>query len=85
MKTQNPTFYDTIIVSPEWQAWVRENEIEPRFDVHESMECGWLSKEHFAAFLKFAARQHYLHLVLQFRDLVKCSDEQLQTIIESTL
>lgn len=49
----NPTFYRTVVDSPEWQAWVKLNETTPRFDVYESMECGWLSVEHFAAFLSF--------------------------------
>lgn len=52
--TDYPTFYDTIIASPQWQAWVKENEVRPRYDVHESMECGWLSPQHFQAFMLFS-------------------------------
>lgn len=48
-----PTYYDTIVHSQEWQAWVKYQEKAQEFDVHESMECGWLSPEHFQAFLKW--------------------------------
>ena len=50
---KNPTFYQTVVASPEWQVWVEKNEREPKFDVNESMETGWLSPEHFAAFLEW--------------------------------
>lgn len=49
----HPSFYRTIVDSPEWEAWVKLNEAYPMFDVHECMECGWLSPQHFAAFLSF--------------------------------
>jgi len=48
-----PTFYSTIVNSPQWQQWVKENETNPQFDVHESMETGWLSQAHFQAFLEY--------------------------------
>jgi hypothetical protein len=49
----HPTFYGTVVSSKEWQAWVKENEQNPKWDVHESMETGWLSPGHFSAFLNF--------------------------------
>ena len=53
---ENPTFYETVVGSPEWQLWVKENETNPRYDVHESMETGWLSQGHFDAFLNFVKK-----------------------------
>jgi hypothetical protein len=50
---QNPTFYQTIVRSPQWQAWVKKNEKDPQFDVHESVETGWLSEKHWQAFLEW--------------------------------
>lgn len=47
-----PTYYDTIVSSPAWQAWEKVAH-ERGFDWHESVECGWLSQKHFAAFLKW--------------------------------
>ncbi len=47
-----PTFYATIASSPEWQAWEKAA-LGHGFDWHESTECGWLSPEHFAAFMSW--------------------------------
>ena len=46
-----PTFYETIVHSPVWKAWVERQEEAMEYDVHESMECGWLSPEHWQAFI----------------------------------
>lgn len=56
LEYNKPTFYGTVVNSPEWQAWIKENEQQPQFDVHESMETGWLSPGHFQAFLEFVRR-----------------------------
>lgn len=48
-----PTYYDTVVNNPLWKKWVELNEVEPRLDVHESIETGWLSDKHFAAFLEW--------------------------------
>ena len=48
-----PTFYQTLVHSPQWEAWVKQNEINPKWDVHESMEIDALSPEHLQAFLKW--------------------------------
>lgn len=53
MSDTNPNFYRTVVSSRQWQAWVKYNEQSLDWDVHESMECGWLSPEHFQAFLRF--------------------------------
>jgi hypothetical protein len=50
---EEPTFYHTVVDSPQWKEWVKFNEETPNFDVHESMECGWLSEKHFQAFIEF--------------------------------
>lgn len=54
--SHNPTFYDSVVHSPEWELWIKECEKTLDFDVHESMECGWLSPKHFAAFLNFVKK-----------------------------
>ena len=48
-----PTFYGTIVDSKEWKEWVKKNEEDPKWDVHEAMETGWLSPVHWLAFLNF--------------------------------
>lgn len=48
-----PTFYSTVVTSPQWETWVKQNEEHPEYDVHESIETGWLSQKHFQAFLEF--------------------------------
>ena len=56
---KHPTFYKTVVHSKEFQAWVKYNESLdiPLFDTPESIECGWLSPEHFEAFLNFVIEQ----------------------------
>lgn len=64
--SKNPTFYDTMVSSPQWKAWYEEimrrhliNEKggewkdNKTFDIDESQECGWLGDEHFQEFIKF--------------------------------
>ena len=48
--TTNPTYYDTVVGSPEWQEWENVAHMHG-FDWHESVETGWLSPQHFQAFL----------------------------------
>lgn len=48
-----PSFYRTIMDSPQWQAWVKHNEETPQYDVHESMELGLMSQNHWQAFIKW--------------------------------
>jgi len=46
-----------LLRSPEWQAWyqyARENNL---FDVDETAECGWMSDNHFRAFIEFIKDQ----------------------------
>ena len=46
----NPTYYETIVHSPQWQAWEKVAHTHGH-DWHESVECEWLSPNHFRAFL----------------------------------
>ena len=49
----NESFYKTIITSSQWNDWVKLQEYEIEFDVHESIECGVISNNHWQAFLEF--------------------------------
>ena len=51
-------FYHTIIRSPQWEAWEKENDRrmtagEYSFDTAESRDLGLISQEHFQEFIKF--------------------------------
>jgi len=52
---KNPTYYQTVVSSPQFQQWVKYNEsLEvPLFDTPESIETGWFSQRHFEAFLNW--------------------------------
>ena len=69
-KEHNDSFHQTVIRSPEWQAW--KDEVRKRlgkhvennskifigvWDTSESEECDLISKEHFADFIKFIKKQ----------------------------
>lgn len=58
---QHPTYYQTVVHSPQFQLWVKYNESldQPMFDTPESLECGWLSQNHFQAFLEFCNRIYF--------------------------
>jgi len=58
----NPTFYDTVINSKEWKAWaehLHQEALQERlhFDIAESVECGWLSENHWNAFIEFTKQE----------------------------
>lgn len=48
----HPSFWKTIVESDEWKRW-EEVANEKGFDYDESRECGYLSPEHWQAFLAF--------------------------------
>ena len=63
---EHESFWRTVVTSPEWIAWEKEvarrlrrlangatRKTGPVFDVDECQECGWISPEHFHAFLQF--------------------------------
>lgn len=47
-----PTYYGTVVSSTQWQAWGKVAH-EKGFDWYESVETGWLSPQHFEAFLNW--------------------------------
>lgn len=46
------TYYGAVVNNPLWQEWEKVA-YDYGFDYWESVECGWLSDAHFAAFLKW--------------------------------
>lgn len=66
MATSHPTFYDTIITSPEWKEWRELNNETHSWDVAESEECGQLSPEHFAAFIEWVREQERLAMKILY-------------------
>ena len=49
----NPTYYETIVNSDIFKEWTRHQEEALEFDIWESIETGWLSPEHWQAFIKW--------------------------------
>lgn len=49
----NPTYYKTIVNSDIWKEWAKYAEDNLLLDMPESIECGWLSPEHWDAFIKW--------------------------------
>ena len=47
------SFWKTVISSPQWREWAKKQREECRWDTVEAEDCGWLSDEHFQAFLEF--------------------------------
>lgn len=47
------SFWKTITESPQWEEWSKSQDINTKYDMAEVEECGWISQEHFQAFLKF--------------------------------
>lgn len=67
-KDGHPTYWKTVVESPQWLAW--EKEVARRmhkqinrdkmfgvFDIDECRECNIISPEHFQEFMKFSARR----------------------------
>lgn len=79
---KNPTFYKTIVNNVFWQQWVKDNERKPKFDVHESIECGWISDRHFNAFLKFASDRLDLGWKKKHGELLKKYNKLLAKVEE---
>ncbi len=59
-KDGHPSFWKTVVESPEWQLWEKEQsrrfssqEMDDIFDVDECAECGHISPKHFSEFMKF--------------------------------
>ena len=46
------SFWKTVITSSQWEAWEKVAGKEG-WDTDECRECGWISPQHFQAFIKF--------------------------------
>ena len=60
-KDGHNSFWKTIVESPQWKKWEKENSrrmhlnpIGKCFDADECRECGWISAGHFQEFMKFS-------------------------------
>jgi len=47
------SYYDTIVQSDIWQQWADHQREVMEWDIDESIECGWLSPEHWNAFIRW--------------------------------
>ena len=70
-KDGHPSFWKTVILSPQWQLWQKEQKRrfinyansnkKPEnfgiYDMPEVEECGWISAGHFQEFLKFVSER----------------------------
>lgn len=52
-KDGHPSFWKTVIESPQWKKWQEEQMKNPTYDISEVEECGIISPKHFQDFLKF--------------------------------
>lgn len=55
MKSEHPTYYETIVRSNVFKEWTKHAEANLLFDMPESIECGWLSDRHWLAFIDWVA------------------------------
>ena len=62
------SFWKTIVESKEWKEWEKVA-YENGFDWSESTECGWLSPQHFQAFLDWTTEE-------RFKKELKVSDDR---------
>jgi hypothetical protein len=93
-KDGHPSFWKTVVESPQWKLWQGEQsrrlhllcqEKLPKnvatYDMPEVEECGWISPGHFQEFLKFIIRQEEVKLLDAFKqiDLIAMDDHYLNT------
>ena len=57
-KNNYPTYYQTVVASPQWLAWGKVAH-QHGFDWDESVEIGVLSPKHFQAFLAWIISEAY--------------------------
>lgn len=57
----NPTYYETIVKSDIWKEWTQYAEDNMLFDMAESIECGWLSDNHWEAFINWVRTNENKH------------------------
>lgn len=55
-------FWKTVVQSPQWIEWEKYNnslswedrkKLDLMYDIDECRECGWISQDHFQAFIRF--------------------------------
>lgn len=52
-KDGHPSFWKTVVESPQWKAWATHAEKEMLYDIPEVVQCGIISPRHFQDFLYF--------------------------------
>ena len=52
------TITGAVLRSPQWKEWYTYNQKNPKFDVDETQDTGWMSSEHFEAFIKFTNQEY---------------------------
>ena len=61
----HPSFWKTVIESPQWKQWQREQHRrldegkikDGVYDMSEVEECGWISQKHFQDFINFIIKR----------------------------
>ena len=65
-KDPHASFWKTVTESEEWEAWYKYNHGENlKFDVDECQTCGWISPEHWKAFISFITTQTMADMILK--------------------
>lgn len=57
-KDGHPSFWKTVIESPQWKLWQKEQRKNPTRDMAEVEELGTISPKHFQEFLNFLKDTH---------------------------
>lgn len=57
-KNGHPSFWKTVIESPQWKEWQKEQRKNPTRDMPEVEEMGTISPEHFQEFLQFCKKNN---------------------------
>lgn len=52
----HPSFWKTVIESPQWKEWARRPSTNANFDIAEVEECGWISQAHFQEFIHWTIK-----------------------------
>jgi hypothetical protein len=61
-KDGHPSFWKTVVESPQWELWEKEQVKNPTRDIDESRECGWMGPGHFQEFLAFISKENITQL-----------------------
>jgi hypothetical protein len=74
-------FARTVARLPEWQAWVRDNQVNHRFNTAKVEKTGAMGTSHLEEFIAFAVKQRALQLILLLREHVAEEGAQLEQSI----